>query len=591
MTPVQPFTPVFSRETFLETPELADVLRRLDDGLGSREPFLILTGEPGTGKTTLAHEAIARWGTRVTAAFLAYPARTAVELLEEVVRRLGGEPAEGAGRSRLLAEFERSLAECAGRGQVALLVVDDAHALPPELLEELRLLANVAQAAGRAFEVFVLGLPAIESSLEDPALASLRQRVAVRARLTPLSPGETRRYLQHRIQASGGDGAGTFPRKACRDVAVRTGGVPRRINVLAVEALRVARAWGDAVVGAEHVQTAAATLGGFEPTGDLSDASDAGAEDAATPAKGRAAPTPPAPPAPVPAPRPTPVATAPRAAVPSTPVPSAAAPPAAVPRAAVPPAAVAPPPAAVVPPVPARHDPREWVARFVGDSGPVQLSSRALAEPAWIESAPETAGEEAPISEEAAAASGRRPPRANVGARPRHPGAMRVVATVVLSGVVVFGAVALVMRARGLSSGREAAPAAAAKPASAPPTSLRAAKPAASQGVTQAPTPPQPPRAERTAVAAPVARGPHTLEVAGPIGYERAFEERERLQLLTGFEGWVVPAAGEGSGKYRVVLGIYRSHQRASAVAEMLLTSRTLDRVHVVPLPPRSQRQ
>jgi len=142
-----PFAPALSRQSFVETTATLEALRRLDDGLGTREPFLLMTGGPGTGKSTLASEAIARWGSRVAVSYLPMRVTTGTELLEEILRRFGIESPGGDRRLELVARLEGALAEIGGRGQVAVIVVDDAHHLSPELLEDLRLLANAAQLA------------------------------------------------------------------------------------------------------------------------------------------------------------------------------------------------------------------------------------------------------------------------------------------------------------------------------------------------------------------------------------------------------------------------------------------------------------
>jgi len=262
-----PFAPALSRQSFVETTATLEALRRLDDGLGTREPFLLMTGGPGTGKSTLASEAIARWGSRVAVSYLPMRVTTGAELLEEILRRFGIESPGGDRRLELVARLEGALAEIGGRGQVAVIVVDDAHHLSPELLEDLRLLANAAQLARCPLEILLAGLPTLEATLDDPKLAALCQRISVRAKLEPLSPGETRRYVRHRVNATGGDGSAMFPRKTCAEIAALSGGVPRRINTLAAEAWRRVRESRLSTVEARHVRDAAASVCRSPPVG------------------------------------------------------------------------------------------------------------------------------------------------------------------------------------------------------------------------------------------------------------------------------------------------------------------------------------
>ena len=640
VTTDSPFTPAYSRESFLETPERGDMLRRLEAGLGSREPFLLVTGGPGMGKTALAREAIARWDARVTAAYLAYPALTGTEFLEEILRRFGAEPPEGLTRSKLLACLERALAEIAGREQVAMIVVDDAHGLSPELLEDLRLLVNAAQQAQRPLEVLLVGLPTLEATLDDPALRALRQRVSVHAKLEPFTPADTQRYLHHRVTVLGGDGPGLFARRTCREIAARTGGVPRQINALAGEALRLARAGGDPTVVPEHVRAAAATLGGFATTGEVDDPLDAGGDESRAPAAAprpvateRAARAEPA------------AAVRPLRAADVTPLKAAAVSPVSAPAVApadtrtVAPAAsperratpkaqsalhesapaasgARPASAAAVPSrtsgeewdtpnpsPPAHQDPQEWVKRFVGDKGPLQIGSRAMAETRWTEEPSSVSEAPSPSLGEGPKKPRKRPEPAPPRTRAGHRGGFNLALGAALAAIVVVSAVVLVMRAGGLARNRagqvaagtsaatqEAAGTAVTKSAAARrPSRRRAAAPEAPATESPAATA-TPDAAGETRVEDSIAnaRPPFSLDVGGYSDPDVALNQRDRVQTLTGMEAWVVPTTGDGG--YRIVLGIYRSYERATSAANMLIRSKTLSNVTVIRTPPRSQR-
>ena len=549
VTTDSPFAPALSRESFLPTLGGGEALRRLDDGLGTREPFLLVTGDPGTGKSALANEAIARWGARVTAAYLTIPPLTGPELLEELLRRFGVEPPDGSSRWKLVACLEGVLAEIAGRGQVAIIVVDDAHHLSPELLEELRLVVNAAQQSRRPLEVLLVGLPALEATLDDPALAALRQRVSVRAKLDPLSPGETRRYIRHRVNAGGEDRSDLFPRKTCTEIAALSRGLPRQINALAAEALRLARASGRSMVEPGHVRDAVAALAGVLPKGEVEEPADAGPEVVSAPTL---RPTEP----PVNAAQTRNV----EASVERTEGVAAQ---------------------SSVPPV--SHDSREWVARFVGQQGPLQISSQAISRSSWTPEQSEAADaipnrpDETPPTRPSEA--GGMPPRA----RPRRAGRLHMATTVSLATIGIITAVVLGLRAAGNARSHAANAGNAATTASVAPreAGTRAARATTTAGASE--------RSSEASTALP--RGPYTLDAGVRLDLQTALDERQRMQGLTGIEGWVVPAVGPGAEEYRVVLGIFHSYNRARAAAGMLMRSRTLAKVTVVSLPPRSTRQ
>jgi cell division protein FtsN len=253
------------------------------------------------------------------------------------------------------------------------------------------------------------------------------------------------------------------------------------------------------------------------------------------------------------------------------------------------------------PPPPANHDPRESVARFVGDKGPLQLSSRALPESTWAADPSEGSVAESPGPTEAPPTPKGRKDRPRHRSSSRHGSGRRVATAALLAAIVVATAIVLVMRAGSLARSRAGqvgaavtattAPQGADKASStAPQDADKASSPDVSRsGRTARATSPVPVGERRPGGSTTRSRGPYTLEVGGYSDFENALYQRDRMQELTGFEGWVVPSA-DGSS-YRVVLGAYRSHERATGAANMLLNSRTLSNVTVVPLPPRSQRR
>jgi len=362
-----------------------------------------------------------------------------------------------------------------------------------------------------------------------------------------------------------------FPRKTCQQIAALSLGLPRRISALAAEALAIA---DGAAVTPEHVDLAAAQLWGALRARVVEDVDEDDEVVAAPPRVVAKAPV---------------TAPAPVAAV-AAPV----APPAPV-IAKQPEKAQAPAPTPVMPPrieddeppviAPTSHDPREWVARF---GKPVQIGSRA-AQKSWAPLPPDPMPEPSAPSEKAAASEPRRrkpqpqPARSRtLRKRPLTP----VLAAV--AALVAIGAAALVIRAGWLSRGH-AIQGAGAKTVAVSPSVPSAA------AVDTRPVPVVVKSAKRASEGPPegeaIGKGPYTVDVGGYLELDRALEERDRIQRLTGIQGWVVPAA-EGTGeRNHIVLGIYRAYRRANATATMLTHSRTLREATVIPLPPASDRR
>ncbi len=250
------------RSPFLTTAPAIDALARLDKGLGARKPLVVLTGEPGMGKTMLAREAIRRWSERATAVLLSDPHLEAASLSGTLLALFGGSPKPG---SSPLASHERLLetfANVTAGGRVAVLVVDDAHTLTDDVLVELQRVTDKAAQRQCPLEVLLVGLPTLATRLDDAPLAAVREQVAARIALAPLSTHDTRRYLLQHPTETGASGAGLFSRKASRDIHAAARGVPRDIEAIASEAARRAARAGVATVSPEHVRVAAQAIRG-----------------------------------------------------------------------------------------------------------------------------------------------------------------------------------------------------------------------------------------------------------------------------------------------------------------------------------------
>jgi type II secretory pathway predicted ATPase ExeA len=236
---------------------LQRLLRALDDGEGP----VLLTGAPGTGKTLLCHCLLERLGPDVTSAFLTqghFGGRAG--LLQAILYDLSL-PHEGRGEQELRLSLTDHLLRNYAAGKRAVVVVDEAQHLSPDLLEELRLLGNLEARQGKAVQVVLAAQPSLLVTLGRPDLASLGQRLAVRAAVEPMSVPEAADYLVHQIRLVGGRPDDVLAEEARELLARGTRGVPRLLNQAAHEALTLACSAGVRPVDAEATLEALTLLG------------------------------------------------------------------------------------------------------------------------------------------------------------------------------------------------------------------------------------------------------------------------------------------------------------------------------------------
>ena len=214
-----------------------EALSNLEYAISSAKGITLLVGEAGSGKTTVICAAIARQTSRVHCVHLHNPALTRDEFVEMLAARFNLSDRAKASKTAMLLELEVMLRQRRDAGELTLLIVDEAQSLSFELLEEIRLLANIETNHEKLLPLVIAGQPEISQRLNATELRQLKQRIALRCELRPLSTPETMSYIASRIRAAGGVASQIFTREAVTLISERAKGIPRTINVLADNAL------------------------------------------------------------------------------------------------------------------------------------------------------------------------------------------------------------------------------------------------------------------------------------------------------------------------------------------------------------------
>lgn len=203
----------------------------LQYGLSQAEGFIVITGDIGTGKTTIANSLLDDMQEDIVAAQIVSPKLSPDELVKMVASKFNV-PVKGSTKSDILNDLEAFLMDLHKQGKRALLLVDEAQNLPLETIEELRMLSNFQAAGKPLLQSFLLGQEELQPILRAPNMEQFRQRIVASCHLAPLTDVECQAYIEYRMQHAGWDGRALFSAGAYDLIFQFTHGVPRKINTL-----------------------------------------------------------------------------------------------------------------------------------------------------------------------------------------------------------------------------------------------------------------------------------------------------------------------------------------------------------------------
>jgi general secretion pathway protein A len=251
------------------TRHIQEALACLIYGIQARKGFVLLTGEVGTGKTTVLNKLLG-WcrQERIATAFMFNPRLSEAEFFDFMLADFGI-PCDSTLKSRTLLKLNQWLLEQHQRGSRAILIVDEAQNLSFDMLEEIRLLTNLETSTEKLLQIVLAGQPELEEKVNDPRLRQLRQRITLWAKTRPLTLLETSGYIKERLRIGGCVGQEIFSLAAVEAVHRHARGIPRMVNLICEHALISAFVEHSKTVSAKIVEEVARDFDlqemGFEP--------------------------------------------------------------------------------------------------------------------------------------------------------------------------------------------------------------------------------------------------------------------------------------------------------------------------------------
>lgn len=255
-----PFSIAPNPDFMFLSPRHAEALAHLRFGLGDAGGFVLLTGEVGTGKTTVSRSLLQELDEQTDVAFILNPTLSELELLAAICDELKIRYKKTDASLKLLGDkITQRLQKNHDAGKKTILIIDEAQHLQPAVLEQLRLLTNLETNTKKLLQVILIGQPELQQLLQRNDLRQLAQRITARYHLLPLNLSEVQQYVRFRLKVAGCERP-VFNDKAVKKLYEFSGGIPRLLNLLADRALLAAYGKQQAVVDAKEVQRAAAEI-------------------------------------------------------------------------------------------------------------------------------------------------------------------------------------------------------------------------------------------------------------------------------------------------------------------------------------------
>lgn len=216
-----------------------EALSHLQYGIEQRKGFVLITGEVGTGKTTICRSLLAMLPKKTRTALVLNPSLSDIELLQTINQDFGIDSSPNS-KKQLLDKLYDFLIDVFVKGENAVLIIDECQNLTPEVLEQIRLLSNLETEKEKLLQIILIGQPELAKMLQSPGLRQINDRIVLRYHIWPLSLPDTKNYLRHRMAVAGAYRTDIFTPGAARAIYRYSQGLPRKMNAVAERSLLIA---------------------------------------------------------------------------------------------------------------------------------------------------------------------------------------------------------------------------------------------------------------------------------------------------------------------------------------------------------------